>query len=245
MEKRLKVVFLSKTENAVELCYAAFRQCYFPGFVGDDLWKMAVDGEIPPEDQEGFIAEVLESGHESPVEHVSLTFAVDGISRACSHQIVRHRLASYSQQSQRYCGTGRDFDFVMPPAVAAIPEAKKRFLEFMDAAGDAYADIKAILDEAGRKRKSAEDARFCLPNAAETKIVMTMNVRNWRHFFRMRCCNRAQWEVRAMADRIRDLAREQLPVFFDHAGPSCEVTGFCPEAERFSCGKYPVVGGRR
>jgi len=235
----LKVELLAKTPDALSLIYAAFRQCYHAGFVAD-MWPRLLSGEVAREVQADFVRKVLESGHDSPVEHASFTFAIAGISRACSHQIVRHRIASYSQQSQRYVDA-TDMDYILPPAIAKIPEARQRFEAFMAEVGSAYSDLKAILEAHGRKDKSKEDARFVLPQAAETKIVITMNCRALLHFFELRCCLRAQWEIRAMADAMLALCRAELPAIFGAAGAKCESLGYCPEAERFACGKYPTL----
>jgi len=234
----LKVELLAATPNALSLIYAAFRQCYHAGFVAD-MWPRLLSGEVDREVQADFVRKVLESGHDSPVEHASFTFAVEGISRACSHQIVRHRIASYSQQSQRYVD-GSDMDFILPPAIARIPEAKERFEAFMAEVGAAYRDLKGILEANGRKEKSKEDARFVLPQAAETKIVLTMNCRALLHFFHLRCCMRAQWEIRAMADAMLALCKAELPAIFATAGAKCESLGYCPESPRFACGRYPT-----
>jgi len=236
----LKVELLAATPEALSLIYAAFRQCYHAGFVAD-MWPRLLSGEVDRETQADFVRKVMESGHDSPIEHASFTFAVSGISRACSHQIVRHRIASYSQQSQRYVD-GSDMDYILPPAIAKIPEARERFEAFMKEVGDAYRDLKAILDAHGRKDKSKEDARFVLPQAAETKIVITMNCRALLHFFHLRCCMRAQWEIRAMADAMLALCKAELPAIFATAGAKCESLGFCPESERFACGRYPTRG---
>ncbi len=236
--KTLRVELLSRTPDALALIYAAFRQCYHAGFVGD-MWPRLLSGEVDREVQADFVRKVLESGHDSPVEHVSFSFAVEGISRACSHQLVRHRIASYSQQSQRYVDES-DMDYVLPPAIARIPEARERFEAFMEEVGSAYRDLKAILDAHGRKDKSKEDARFVLPQAAETKVVVTMNCRALLHFFNLRCCRRAQWEIRAMAEAMLELCKAELPAIFGLAGAKCESLGYCPESERFACGRYPT-----
>ncbi|MDR3640804.1 MAG: FAD-dependent thymidylate synthase [Humidesulfovibrio sp.] len=234
----LKVELLAVTPEALSLIYAAFRQCYHAGFVAD-MWPRLLSGEVDRETQAEFVRKVLESGHDSPIEHASFTFAIAGISRACSHQIVRHRIASYSQQSQRYVDA-TNMDYILPPAIAKIPEARERFEAFMAEVGSAYRDLKAILDAHGRKEKSKEDARFVLPQAAETKIVITMNCRALLHFFQLRCCMRAQWEIRAMADAMLALCKAELPAIFATAGAKCESLGFCPESERFACGRYPT-----
>lgn len=234
----LSVELLAVTPNALSLIYAAFRQCYHAGFVAD-MWPRLLSGAVDREVQADFVRKVLESGHDSPVEHASFTFAVAGISRACSHQIVRHRIASYSQQSQRYVDAS-SMDYVLPPAIAKIPEAKERFEAFMAEVGNAYRDLKDILEAHGRKDKAKEDARFVLPQAAETKIVITMNCRALLHFFHLRCCMRAQWEIRAMADAMLALCKAELPAIFATAGAKCESLGYCPEAPRFACGRYPT-----
>lgn len=231
------VALLARTPDALSLIYAAFRQCYHPGYVAD-MWPKLLSGEIAQEKQADFVARILASGHESPVEHVSFTFAVAGVSRALSHQLVRHRIASYSQQSQRYVDAA-GFDYVLPPQIAAIPEAKERFEAAMEQAGAAYAELQEILTRHGRGAKANEDARFVLPNACETKIVVTMNCRSLLHFFELRCCLRAQWEIRALALSMLGLCRQALPVIFAAAGARCERLGYCPEDERFSCGRYP------
>ncbi|MDD4951564.1 MAG: FAD-dependent thymidylate synthase [Desulfovibrionaceae bacterium] len=236
--KELRVELLSVTPNALSLIYAAFRQCYHAGFVAE-MWPRLLSGEISREKQAEFVRSVLESGHDSPVEHVLFTFAIEGISRACSHQLVRHRIASYSQQSQRYVDAS-DMDYILPPAIAKLPEARARFESFMAEVQAAYRDLKLILESGGRGAKAKEDARFVLPQAAETKIVVSMNCRALRHFFELRCCNRAQWEIRALAERMLELCRQSLPAIFESAGAKCERLGYCPESPKFACGKYPT-----
>jgi thymidylate synthase (FAD) len=237
-ETRLEVKLLSGTPDSMSLIYAAFRQCYSPGFVGD-LWPRLTRGEIDAEKQAQFISKVLESGHDSPVEHVSFSFAVQGVSRALTHQLVRHRIASYSQQSQRYVDES-DFEYILPPAIARIPEAREKFEKFMKTVGDVYKDLKDILQEHDRGSKSREDARFVLPQASESKIVVTMNCRSLIHFFELRCCERAQWEIRKMAWKMLKILRAELPVIFETAGPRCERLGYCPEGEKFTCGRKPL-----
>ena len=237
-----RVELLAHTPDALELIYAAFRQCYHAGYVGD-MWPRLLSGEPDRARQAEFVAQILESGHASPIEHVAFTFALSGVSRALTHQLVRHRLASYSQQSQRYVDASR-FDYVMPPAIAKNAAAKERFMRFMDEAGDAYEEIKALLAADARAgAKANEDARFVLPQAAQTRIVVTMNCRGLLNFFAQRCCMRAQWEIRAVAGKMLDKCREVLPEIFTLAGAKCERLRYCPEGERFTCGRYPPVGG--
>ncbi len=238
----LQVNLLAHTPDALSLIYAAFRQCYHAGYVAD-MWPKLLAGDISREQQEDFVRQVVASGHVSPIEHVSFTFAVQGISRALSHQLVRHRIASFSQQSQRYVD-GSAFDYILPPAIARNAAAKERFLRCLEEIGEAYRDVKAILEESGRKDKAKEDARFLLPQAAETRIIVTMNCRGLLNFFEQRCCTRAQWEIRAMAGAMLQQCQEVLPVIFSTAGARCERLGYCPEGEKFTCGKYPLPAPR-
>ena len=236
-----RVELLTHTPNALEALYAAFRQCYHAGYAGD-MWPRLLSGETDREKQAEFVARMLESGHASPIEHVSFTFALSGVSRALTHQLVRHRLASYSQQSQRYVDASR-FDYIMPPAIAENEAAKKRFTLFMEEVGSAYRDIKKLLEDEGRVgAKANEDARFVLPQAVQTRIVVTMNCRSLLNFFEQRCCMRAQWEIRAVANNMLDKCREVLPEIFTSAGAKCNRLKYCPEGARFTCGRYPPAG---
>ena len=238
----LQVTLLAHTPDALSLIYAAFRQCYHAGYVAD-MWPKLLTGDISREQQEDFVRQVVASGHVSPIEHVSFTFAVQGISRALSHQLVRHRIASFSQQSQRYVD-GSAFDYILPPAIARNAAAKERFLRCLEEIGEAYRDVKAMLEESGHKDKAKEDARFLLPQAAETRIIVTMNCRSLLNFFEQRCCTRAQWEIRAMAGAMLRQCQEVLPVIFSTAGARCERLGYCPEGEKFTCGRYPLPAPR-
>jgi thymidylate synthase (FAD) len=176
----------------------------------------------------------------SPVEHASFTFAIEGISRACSHQLVRHRLASFSQQSQRYVSKTSGFHYVVPPSIGEDEELKSRYDAFMKEAQKFYNYLVEGLERNGLTGESVrEDARFVLPNAAETKIMVTMNARELLHFFGQRCCNRAQWEIRRMATEMLRLTRAVAPALFSAAGPGC-IRGTCPEGA-YSCGKMKEV----
>jgi thymidylate synthase (FAD) len=240
-QSKMQVRLLAMTPDALSLIFAAFRQCYSPGYVGE-LWPRLVSGQISEQEQADFVADVLQSGHHSPVEHVSFSFAVEGVSRALTHQLVRHRLASYSQQSQRYVNES-GFEYVLPPEIANIPEARDIFESFMEHTAATYGRLRELLQEQGRKgAKANEDARFVLPQAAESKIVVTMNCRSLLHFFELRCCRRAQWEIRALAKAMLGICREHLPVVFRTAGARCVALGYCPEGERFTCGRFPRKG---
>ena len=212
---------------------AAARLCY-----------SAADGEeilaaVSERDERAFLEKLTSVGHLSPVEHTSFTFVVEGISRACSHQLVRHRLASYSQQSQRYVGE-EQFDYVVPPSIREDEELRALFAAAMDAAQASYGRLVGGLMQKGFPAERArEDGRFVLPNATETKIMITMNARELLHFFSQRLCNRAQWEIRAMSLAMLNLVRPLAPTIFGHAGPPC-VSGPCPEGAR-SCGRREEV----
>lgn len=233
-ESKLNVILLRYTPNPEEMVAHAAKLCYSPTTI-DEL-KKQVEGK----EQTGFIEKLTDMRHYSPIEHVIFTFGIEGISRACSHQIVRHRLASYSQQSQRYVGQHskktKGFDFIIPPSIEKIGK-KQWFIEKMETIQKWYDELVTMLGDKGES--TFEDARFLLPNAAETKIIITMNARELLHFFRVRCCNRAQWEIRAMATEMLRLAKQVTPNIFKNAGPGC-VNDKCPEG-KMSCGKMDEV----
>ena len=188
---------------------------------------------MPPERVKSVLSTIMGSGHFSTLEHASYTFAVDGVSRALTHQLVRHRIASFNQQSQRYVKFKGEIPVVKPASVADNAETSALFDEAIECVTRAY----RTLVEAG---VPAEDARYLLPNAAETKIVITMNVRELLHFFELRCCNRAQWEIRDLAWKMLELARPTAPYIFADAGAPC-VHGTCPEG-KMTCGNpFPRV----
>lgn len=241
----MKVKLLTHTPEPEKYIATAAKLCYANSDV-DSLLNGLTEEEI-----DSFVKMLSDIGHESPIEHVSFTFAVEGISRACSHQLVRHRIASYSQQSQRYVSMDQ-FDYVTPPEIENDPEISKLYKEQMAAAAENYRRLAEVLtkkhydkltaegiDEktalSKAKKSAIEDARFVLPNACETKIVVTMNARTLLHFFRLRCCNRAQWEIRAVANEMLRQAYAVAPRIFKNAGPSC-LCGKCPEG-KMSCKK--------
>ena len=218
----MNVELLQYPEHPERAVATAARLCYAPVGATELMETM------PPERVQSVLSTIMKSGHFSTLEHVSYTFAVDGVSRALTHQLVRHRLASFNQQSQRYVKFAGDVEVVKPPTVAAQEDTSRIFDEAIDAVVDAY---HKLLD-AG---VPAEDARYLLPNAAETKIVITMNIRELLHFLSLRCCNRAQWEIREMAWQMLALCKQAAPALFEHAGPAC-VSGACPEGS-MSCGR--------
>lgn len=246
----LKVSLLRYTQDAEKLVAAAAKLCY--SSVGVD----SIEEKLDDEKTRSFIEMLMELGHESPIEHVSFTFGVEGISRVLTHQLVRHRIgASYSQQSQRYVKL-EQFDYIIPPSIEGVPEAKAMFIEAMEQDQKYYNQITDILyrehyerfikdghsDAKAKKdaeKMAIEDARYVFPNACETKIVFTMNARALFNFFEKRCCNRAQWEIRELATEMLRLVKEIAPSLFKYSGPSC-INAPCPEGN-MTCGKIKEV----
>lgn len=241
----MKVSLIAHTVMPEKLVAASAKLCYSASGV-DTL----MDG-LTEEKTASFVDMLSEIGHESPIEHASFTFGIEGVSRALLAQLTRHRMASYSVQSQRYV-TANQFEYVLPPEIASIPEAADEYCRAMKEDQDHYDRLTSLLKEkhlqnnlqAGMTEKEAEraaekkaieDARFVLPNACATKIVMTMNARSLHNFFRHRCCNRAQWEIRALAEEMYKLCVSIAPHLFKHAGPPC-VSGKCPEG-KMTCGQ--------
>ena len=215
------VKLIAATPEADRVVAAAAKICYSPSGAAEIL-----DG-LDPAKTASFLKMLREAGHLSPFEHASFTFAAEGVSRVATHQLVRHRMASYSQQSQRYVGmTGNEC--VVPPSVEADARALAVFKEQIGSAQRAYDELVSL----GIPK---EDARFILPHGAETRIVVTMNARELHHFFALRLCRRAQWEIRALAREMLRAVREAAPVLFVTAGPSCVTGGACREAH--SCGQ--------
>ncbi|MEK7307228.1 MAG: FAD-dependent thymidylate synthase [Nitrospirota bacterium] len=231
---RLKVKLLRHTPDPEGAVALAAKLCYSSSDID------ALEEKIGSSEQSKFIERLVKMGHMSPFEHVNFTFGIEGISRACSHQLVRHRLASYSQQSQRYVSeqSGKSvdglFDYVIPPSVQAAGKGEW-FSEKMR-------QIQTWYDELVSCEIPNEDARFILPNAAETKIVLTMNGRELLHFFKVRCCERAQWEIREMATIMLWLVRDRAPNIFKKAGPVC-LYGPCDQGEMY-CGIIDEVRKR-
>lgn len=171
------------------------------------------------------LRKALDSGHESVAEHAVFTFQIEGISRACSHQLVRHRMASYSQQSQRYVIMNDNDYFVIPES---IKENDSEYIQYISV-------MKYLFDEYERMIKSGvpiEDARYILPNACCTNITVTMNARELRHFFKLRLCKRAQWEIRELAECMYECVKDIAPVLFEGVGPACIMDGKCKEKKR-------------
>jgi thymidylate synthase (FAD) len=221
----VKVILLTHTPEPEKIVAAAARLCYSPDGA-DVLLEGMTENKVTV-----FIAKLVELGHLSPIEHISFTFAVEGVSRVLSHQMVRHRIASYSQKSQRYVPE-ENFSYITPPSVRENIEASRIFREQMDKINDAYSVLRGLVHH--------EDARYLLPNACETKFVFTMNARSLLNFFRLRCCMRAQWEIRELAETIYKEVKKVAPTLFSIAGPACVTDGACPEG-KLTCGRIVDV----
>lgn len=226
-ESSLRVELVSHTHDPERTVAAAIRLCYSASDIGE------IRKAISDTDAARLIGKVLKLGHLSVLEHASFTFAIEGISRACSHQLVRHRIASFSQQSQRYVKM-RNCDFIVPPSIQSIPEAA-------DKLNDVLLELQSRYDELLAAGVSAEDARYVLPNAAETKVIMTANARSLLNFFELRLCTRAQWEIRQLAELMLKKVKSVAPTIFAIAGPTCETHGHCREGD-MSCGRAKALG---
>lgn len=245
----MNVTLLAYTAMPEHIVAAAAKLCYSESSATD-----LMDG-LDDEKATKFVEMLGSFGHMSPIEHASFTFAIEGVSRTFLAQVTRHRIASFSVQSQRYVKQ-KNFVYITPPEIEKDKETLEIFNKAMQDSIDSYNKIADILSakykkeflEEGLTEKSAnskaekkaiEDARFILPNACETKMVMTMNARELKHFFNLRCCNRAQWEIRDVAREMYRLAYKAAPALFENSGPSC-VSGKCPEG-KMTCGKATEV----
>ena len=227
----LAVTLLSVTSKGEELSALAARLCYSPDTV-DELKQ-----KVSEKKQSAFLKGVVSSGHLSVIEHISFTFGVEGVSRSLLAQLTRHRIASYSVQSQRYVSLADGFNYIIPPKIAALGDGAIEEYESQMAQIQSW--YKSWQDRLEKGEGGNEDARFVLPNACETRLVVTMNARELLHFFKLRCCNRAQWEIRNMADAMLKICRQEIPAIFNDAGPSC-ILGPCPEGSR-TCGQIKEV----
>lgn len=243
------VQLIAHTNDPEKTIAAAAKLCY-----SDAQIETLLDG-LTPEKTEAFLQRLNDVGHASPIEHASFTFGIEGVSRTFLAQVTRHRIGSFSVQSQRYVRL-EDFRYVIPPEIEAIPEAKEAFIASMNEDAARYLDLVKKLEEghtarlmaegmpekqarAKASKQANEDARFVLPNACETKMVVTMNARSLQNFFHLRCCSRAQWEIRALAEEMLRLVYPVAPHLFRTAGPAC-VSGPCPEG-KMCCGKTAEV----
>ncbi len=219
----MEVKLIRHTPDPELAMAAAARLCY------SDISAAEIQERLSEDKVQDLLRRVIESGHHSVLEHANFTFAVDGISRVASHQLVRHRLASYSQQSQRYVSFSQA-SYVVPPKIAADPALRAQFEEGMAAAFALYRQLRS----AG---VPAEDARFVLPNAWTTRLVMTMNARELMHVCAIRLCPRAQWEIRRIFTMAKREVARVAPLYAEHLQPKCVASGYCDEDE--SCGIRP------
>ena len=244
-----KVTLIAYTPSPDQLVAQAARLCYSSASVGE------IGDSLTPQKAASLVEMLENMGHGSPTEHASFTFGIEGVSRSFLAQITRHRIASYSVKSQRYVDE-RNFSFVIPPEIDAVPEARTEFLEAMEEDRKRYESISSLLREKHKKRLmdsgkpekqagsearklAGEDARFVLPNACMTQMICTFDARSLNHFFSLRCCNRAQWEIRGVAIQMLRLVRQAAPALFCKAGPPC-VKGACPEG-KMTCGRAEEV----
>lgn len=208
-----------KVAMAARLCYSAIG--------ASELEEKLSDAQV-----DKLVGKIMTMGHYSTLEHVTFSFAIEGVSRVLTHQLVRHRIASYSQQSQRYVKE-HDFEYIIPPAIASNRTAIERFQQLME-------QIRSTYDELASLGIHQEDARYCLANATETKIMVTMNARALLNFFELRCCARAQWEIRKMAELMLNEVKRVAPLLFQKAGPTCISGGYCREGD-LSCGRLEKI----
>ena len=235
MQANLKVALIRHTLSPEETVALGARLCYSRATI-DDLTQ-----RVSAKDQTAFVQKIMGMGHDSVLEHASFTFGVEGVSHVLLAQLTRHRIASFSVQSQRYVSYEDGFGYIMPPKIAALgDEAQEEYHRQMKQMHEWYC---AWQEKLGTGEGSNEDARFVLPGACETRLMMTMNVRELRHFFGLRMCSRAQWEIRAMATEMHRLCMEVAPALFADAGPGC-LRGACPEGAK-SCGKAGEIKRER
>ena len=218
----IKVKLLDYTPEPERVVAMAARLCYSASGA-EELAEKLSDEKVKE-----MVRRMVALGHGSTLEHASFTFGIEGVSRVLTHQLVRHRIASYDQQSQRYVAA-HGFQYSRPPTIAGKPEALQKDEALRE-------EIRKTYDELTEMGVPKEDARYVLANATETKILVTMNARSLMHFFNLRCCNRAQWEIREMAYKMLAEVKKVAPTLFHNAGASCVNTGRCPEGA-MTCGR--------
>jgi thymidylate synthase (FAD) len=234
----MKVTLLAYTPNPADIAEISAKTCY----------SSKPPSEIEPTEDKKVLSNALLSGHTSVLEHAVFTFSIEGISRACSHQLVRHRMASFSQQSQRYVAMDDDIksNFI-------LPDSFERAFDFEGQNGmgwgsegclenfvkDYFIELHTLVERARKCGIPEEDIRYFYPNGMMTNIVVTMNARELLHFFSLRCCNRAQWEIKQLADSMLSICREVCPEIFKYGGANCEQLGYCPEVK--SCGRKETL----
>lgn len=216
----MKIKLISHPKDPDKICASAALSCYSEEPASALLEKMS------DEKARKSISNIVGMGHLSVIEHANFTYSAEGVSRALTHQLVRHRIASYSQQSQRYVSMNKA-EYIIPPSISADAKAKREYEELMNQIWKSYSELS--------KKVPKEDARYVLPNACNTNITLTMNARELWHFFSLRCCRRSQWEIRKMAWLMLAEAKRISPILFEEAGPGC-TRGPCPEG-KYTCGK--------
>lgn len=226
--KDIEVKLISKPQDMLKTVYTACRTCYS---ADSPLNIYDCDNAQDEEKMLKLITRVISSGHYSTIEHIQVSFAINNISRACSHQLVRHRHMSFSQKSQRYVKEKGQFDYIVPPTVEKNEELTSKYNDFMTQISNFYLE----LTEAGIP---AEDARFVLPNATVTSMVTSLNLRELIHLANLRLCTRAQMEIRLLVKKMCEELVKQEPWLTEYLVPKCERLGFCDEDK--SCGRMPV-----
>lgn len=230
---------IAHTNNPERVVACAAKLCYSNADSIDKLMDELSDEKVAT-----FILHLSNLGHYSPYEHASFTFAIEGVSRALLAQLTRHRIASYSVQSQRYVSM-EGFNVVEPPAIFEDSYLSEIYSRGLESAANTYNDLRELLidnyveggmDKGAAEKKANEDARYILPNATTTRLILTMNARSLLHFFSLRGCNRAQWEIRNLAEKMLELVYPIAPSLFAKAGPSCVAEGRCSEGS-MSCGR--------
>lgn len=237
IQKNLNVILVRYTPDPETAIALGAKLCYSKATIGN------LQEKISQKDQSEFIERLMNMGHESVLEHATFTFGIEGVSRALLAQITRHRVgASFSVQSQRYVSYENGFGYILPPRIAALgEEAVEKYQQQMDTIESWYKEWQEALGKTGESTN--EDARFVLPNACETRMLVTMNVRELRHFFSLRMCSRAQWEIRELATEMHRQCMKVAPELFADAGPAC-LRGKCPEGEK-SCGRSGEIRKER
>jgi thymidylate synthase (FAD) len=220
----IKVKLIRHTPEPERLVAIAARLCYSPVGVED------LDEKLDLEAAQKLVRFVIKSGHLSTTEHVYFTFGIEGISRVLSHQLVRHRMASFNQQSQRYVKFKENYEYILPDSIMKNEKMNEKYNSLIS-------DIHKFYEEMLGNGIEAEDARYILPNSSETKMIVTMNARELLHFFTVRCCNRAQTEIRDLAVLMLKNVKTAAPSVFENGGPNC-LRGPCPEG-KYSCGNPP------
>lgn len=228
MEKKNEPVvnLISKPDNMLKTVYTACRTCYSADYP-INIYNSTDDEEKMLK----LIERVISSGHYSTIEHIQISFAISNVSRACTHQLVRHRHMSFSQKSQRYVKEKGQFDYIIPPTIEKNPELKEKFEKFMG-------EISSVYNELTEAGIPAEDARFVLPNAAASSMVASLNLREMIHIANLRLCTRAQYEIRMLVKKMCEELISQEPWLKSYLVPKCERLGFCDEDK--SCGRMPV-----